>query len=1185
MSDIFDTLEDTKEDVFDTLPDSPVATLDPDLETEEVFNRSGEIWDISMDLNIPLDTAKQNYDTITEVGSAIPEGKEFDLKFEAAPPLSKFQKFKNFFKDDRPDLPRDAGRMEKIDRALDLALTTPLRTFLKFANGRTFGAGDLMWAGIKRMLPEDVWDQEVKNMNLTDAMDWAMGYDPSGFVKTVGGIAEFTGRLQTGKGIGVKTGILGKTPKDIGAVIKATEAAKLFGVTSAVDQISKFAAETIDPTEAEFGFEGPKAVLRDMAIGAAFSFILSGAKGAWSKLTPNEKSRAFKLLKVKKGASTDEIRAAARNLARDYHPDKVEGLRAEFEQVIKARDLLIKGKPQDIVFRGQKIVYKPKLLAGEVAPVSPVEGAPVAKPTTKPVVVPKAVIKPATQIKTVNKTADAAIEVQRKDVFKGETDLISAEKQANKIEDKRATEINKVQQEAKKGTVKEAVQPIPEAIDILGGPDPQLQVQRALKEAKEVIPFTKAEQKAELKKRVGAAAGALRANVKKGNPVEEAIFESSGLLKGELTDYEQRFTSIADTIQPEAKAAMFAKIYNHPDLKYFEVLNTATSFRKLLAGTALTDGDVTNITRVFGDAFADITAERQTVSSLYDRGVALWKAGLLTGIRTSGLNTLSNLGHSMTETAKDIPAALVDSVASLFTGERTLGFTIRGSFSGVKEGFGKGWRYLTTGLDERDVGTKLDFRKVNFGTSKFAKGLQFYEESIFHLLGAEDQPFYYGAKARSIFSQAIAQGKTKGLKGKELDAFVNKRIKAPTDSMLEFAAYDAEVAVFQNRTGFGDIARSVQKVKGGEIIIPFGRTPSAVATQIINYTPIGPAGEVIKQVSKGEFNQRKFSQAFGRGALGTAALFLGGLLLKKDMITLDRPRTEREQKLWELEGRKANSILIGSKWRSAQVLGPAGNVLLIGGHFQKELEETGSPTKAIVQAMSGGAKSFSEQTFVRGVNQAVDALTTPERSFENWFSSMAGSGVPTIVADIARAQDDIERRSEGPLQRVQSRIPGLREKLPPRVNVFGQDLPRYGGNVLEVMIDPSRPSKINRDIVVDELRRLADNDIKVTPTLLGDKHGFKILSVEENTQLWRRSGELTYKLLMAWIDTDAYRGISNDFAKGQTVDAIVSRAKAAAKAEIVSIKLAQGVGIVELAEDGLMTIDNLEAIQFFGRNK
>ena len=719
--------------------------------------------------------------------------------------------------------------------------------------------------------------------------------------------------------------------------------------------------------------------------------------------------------------------------------------------------------------------------------------------------------------------------------------------------------------------------------------DPIVKVREALRKAEAVIPKTKAEQKAERRKRVGAAAGAIRSNVKKGSPIEESIFKSTGLLKGELTDYEQRYESIEGQLTAEDKDDLYGKIYNHPDLKYFEVVGTATSLKKLLAGTALTDGDVKSIERVFGKSFKNITSQRKEVSGTLEKAVALWKAGLLTGLKTSGLNTLSNMTHSMSETAKDVPASLVDKAISLYTGERSLGLTTKGAVSGVKEGVQKGWKYLRTGYSERDIGKKLDHTKVNFGNSKLAEGLQAYEETIFHLLGAQDQPFYYGAKARSIASQAIAQGKNQGLKGKELDSFVDKLVKSPTDDMIEASVHDAEVAVFQNRTSLGDIARLIQRaevagVPVGEIVVPFGRTPSAVATQIVNYTPVGVVNEIATQIRKGEFNQRQLSQAAGRSVLGTGTLWLGGELLKAGLMTLDRPRNERERKLWELEGRKANSIKVGNKWRSVQTLGPIGNVLVVGGHFQHHFSKEGSPTKAIVKSLGGSAKSFSEQTFVKGMNQAVEAMVDPDRSFDNWFSSMAGSTVPTIVSDIARAEDEIERRTEGPLDRFQSRIPGLRKGLPPKLNVFGQDLPRYGGNVLEVMLDPSRPSKINSDVVVDELRRLADisKDFQVTPTLLGGRDGFDVLTDDENTQMWRRQGELTYKALQALVTSEGYEKLDNDLVKKKMLERVVDKTRAAARAEMAGYKLSRGYSVIELAESGLLSVKELDAIKYFG---
>jgi hypothetical protein len=311
-------------------------------------------------------------------------------------------------------------------------------------------------------------------------------------------------------------------------------------------------------------------------------------------------------------------------------------------------------------------------------------------------------------------------------------------------------------------------------------------------------------------------------------------------------------------------------------------------------------------------------------------------------------------------------------------------------------------------------------------------------------------------------------------------------------------------------------------------------------------------------------------------------------------MTLDYPDNEKERELWKLEGRSANTIKIGEKWRTIQTLGPVGNVLIIGGHFQKALNEEGSPTKAIVTAMAGGAKSFSEQTFVRGVNLAVDALTSPERSFENWFSAMAGSAVPTIVADIARAQDEKGRRATGPKERIQARIPVWRKGLEPSIDVFGQDLPRYGGNVLETMADPTRPSKIRHDVVVDELRRLWGKDIKVAPTLLGDKKGYDILTKEENTQLWRRAGELTYKGLLALLNDKKYKDagkgldIDPDVIRGKLIDSTTNSAKTIAKLEVVRMKIGQGKtskekrGILwEYTEAGLFSIDEFEMLTAF----
>ena len=562
-------------------------------------------------------------------------------------------------------------------------------------------------------------------------------------------------------------------------------------------------------------------------------------------------------------------------------------------------------------------------------------------------------------------------------------------------------------------------------------------------------------------------------------------------------------------------------------------------------------------------------------SSLYKKIVSVWKAGLLTGVKTSGLNIFSNTSHALSEKVKDIPAAMVDSVASLFTGERTLTATLRGR-GGVKEGFEKGWRYLKTGYDERNIGTKLDYHRVNFGKNRVAKGIQKYEETVFRLIGSEDQPFYYGAKASSLYNQALAAAKNAGLKGVEKANFVDNLVQNPTDKMLRYAVLDAETAVFQNETVLGKIARQIQKAPGGEIVVPFGKTPSAVATQILNYSPIGIIKTIVQNIGKGRFDQRLFSQGIGRGLVGTGALYIGGELFKKGLVALDRPAGEREQKLWELEGKKPNSIKIGDSWRSVQVLGPAGNLLLVGAHFADEFSKSGSPTEALGRAVGGSAKSFSEQTFLTGINQTVAAITDPQRSAEGYFGSMLASTIPTIVSDVARATDPLERRTQTIGERFQARIPGARQGLEPQVDVLGKEKERVG-SFLEVMADPTRPSPTGVDsLVILELRRLWEQGFEVSPTLLGDKNGFEILTPEQNTDLWKRAGEITEEKLASLIQKEGYWKLNDDL-KAKVVEDVIDKSKLFARVEKI-LELTTGMEgqalldrLGELKASGLMT--------------
>ena len=688
-----------------------------------------------------------------------------------------------------------------------------------------------------------------------------------------------------------------------------------------------------------------------------------------------------------------------------------------------------------------------------------------------------------------------------------------------------------------------------------------------MRKSKEIRPEIELEQSVERSKRAGKYAGLVEWLRGKGASAEEALQRAKGAFYGPLTDY-QRYEPIDQYLPDGAREAAFEDIATTEQLRPYDRANVADAFTKLLDGYVLAPWEAEALMQ-WRPELRPIVEPRTAKSSLWTQAMGLWRAGLLTGLKTSGLNMLSNLCHAMSEVAKDLPAVGADRFQSIFTGQRTMAFTAKGTIGGVKEGFVRGWNYMKTGVDERDVGLKYDLRKINPGKGKIARGLHAYEEFVFHLMGAEDQPFYYGAYARSLYSQAIAAGKNAGHRGAGLQTFVDDLVADPTDDMVGIAMTDAETAVFMNHTKLGDIGAFIQS-QGGEVIIPFARTLSAIAMQIVNYTPVGLAKTAFEQVYHGNYDQRAVSMAFGRSSIGTGAIALGAAMVSAGILSLEYPETERERNQWQAEGRKPFSVKIGGKWRSVYVLGPIGNVLVIGGYFKRGMNETGSPTEAMSQALSGGAKSWMEETFLRGMNQFLEAIEDPERSWTTFWSSLAGSLVPTIIADIARATDTTERMAYGPVKRITSRIPWARKTLEPRLDMFGQDVPRYGGNPLEVMIDPTRPVKIRHDVVVDELRRLWNKGIKVTPTTLGNREGYAILSDHENTVLWRKAGELTYEALLRMMGSQWYSRVSDD-RKGQEIERAVREAKAWARAAMAVSRLEAGDTIEELKEAGLIT--------------
>jgi hypothetical protein len=478
------------------------------------------------------------------------------------------------------------------------------------------------------------------------------------------------------------------------------------------------------------------------------------------------------------------------------------------------------------------------------------------------------------------------------------------------------------------------------------------------------------------------------------------------------------------------------------------------------------------------------TVNKNTPSSAVGKAVQIWKAGLLTAPTTTAGNITANTLEQVVKRGYvDVVQTGLDQVFSVFTGKRSKSLTARGVASGAKEGALKGVDYFKTGYDPRNPNSKFDIREIHYSDKPLGKAAEAYTQGVFRLMGSQDQPFYYASLRNSLADQAITAAKNQGLKGTARTEFIKKFVTEPDTKVMQLADTEARYDVFQNKTALGERATKIKSGSAlGDFLIPFSGVPSSIATRIIERTPVGAAHEIVKQVRSGKFDQRRMTQALANGTTGMVMAGAGAALAGAGEMTLGYPQDEKERKLWELEGKQAYSVKVGNKWVSLNYFQPAGVLMAAGGAYKQAVDEGKTPAEALSIAAANTGKAFTEQTFLKGVSGALNAVNDPKRSASRFLESTAGSVVPNFIRSIARSNDPKKREINGVLDSVVGGIPKLREGLLEDRDAFGAGMDRPSSGV-NSFVSPARPSDIKPgDATTKEIRRLYDADLGVMPT-------------------------------------------------------------------------------------------------------
>lgn len=531
-------------------------------------------------------------------------------------------------------------------------------------------------------------------------------------------------------------------------------------------------------------------------------------------------------------------------------------------------------------------------------------------------------------------------------------------------------------------------------------------------------------------------------------------------------------------------------------------------------------------------------------SSGWEKAITLWKAGLLTGVKTTIANVVSNAAFAGLETVKDVPAAAFDAARATVTRSprsKSVGLSnVTAQPAGFVEG-SKRFVKLMRGEGDLDELGKAEIRRpIRFGKTRAGRVAQRYVETVFGIVGGTDKPFYQMAFRRSLADQ----GRVARMNGKLDSAAAGKLLQNPTPEMLAQATRDATYATFTNENDINDAIRAAKRAGGPKIaaaidvIAPFTRTPTNVAkAAFYDYTPMGFVANVANKIfDRKSVTDRELADAFGRSVTGSALIWMGTELARRGLVTGASPSSEAERSQWELEGKRPNSVFINGQWHSVTRISPMGNLILLGAAAETSGNNPG-------QTLAAGVKGFSEASFLKGVSGGLQAVNQPERFGSSFIENTVAASVPTLSSDIARGLDGTQRDPEGLLERAQVRVPIAREDVPSKLTALGEELPQQGGFIGN-LVNPFTSNTPSSDPLVKEFTRVGYN-LNYT----GDTIAKQGLSRQQEREYQRLAGQYIKQTLPPLIASSLYQRMTLD-EQHDAIEKAVTSAKGQAREEI-----------------------------------
>lgn len=559
-------------------------------------------------------------------------------------------------------------------------------------------------------------------------------------------------------------------------------------------------------------------------------------------------------------------------------------------------------------------------------------------------------------------------------------------------------------------------------------------------------------------------------------------------------------------------------------------------------------------------------ARKAHKATKWEMFVEAWKAGILSGPVTSVANIMGNKGFELVRSPIDQIAAMIGMARGASVGERISMFepaarvisSLQASLDGIKS-------YAAV----MDVDVALRALKMDKAADAVAarrsvdmepgKSEQFREaipgaagyiiRTSFRNLQGQDAFAQTTVRAGEAHALAIREAMKEGvpLMSREFWNRVEQLKDNPTEAMQKEIDAAALRLTFNEPLGAnGQKFQALVKANRLELFFPFIRTPANIAAEMLRMSVFSPVLPKVRADLMGKNGGIARDRAMAEFIVGTSIMAAVSYYFFDGSISGSGDPDAGKRNVKRAAGWQPYSFKVGDTWYNYQRLQPVGTLVGLAADLANVWDHTDEEERDKIPKMlaTAFANAITNQTFLQGVTAMVRTIGEPDRYGAKFFQQYAGSLVPAIVAQPVAMNDPFEREINSMLDAIKARLPGAREALIAKRDVFGEKLQtkdRFG------VVSPITESKESEDKVRSEAARLDVSvanapkkihlgrgtgkigDVKLEPEQqdifedVGGHFAYKVLSEIVNAPGWDKIPDLVQKRIYTRVFAQAHK--------------------------------------------------------------